>query len=763
MAGIFTVATLPNIARAPNMSTVIDETNIILESFLVGQAVGFVNALILFPQSCRGVFRKDMGACLDELVAVTQAQRKCMEYILIKRFSTGEETTSISSISQLEAALQRFVNAVAKIGRDGEYAAREISWGILDHSRLEEISSLLVDLIPPASGLSSVADLLQLHIDGYNDMNGHCDTNNDLSVEDDWQHLEAAMDQYSRKMSEEIIRGIEHAKLRLQLTKGHSPFNRCRVRKADEEHQGVTSNPGDVGYLESYRDVFNKNHMLSQDSNSMTNNKLLDCFIQHRPQVGNLSQYTSEMHSSTLRYFLFLHSQTILSSLGEELLKLLIYLDDCYTQPKRLLIPYFLRPSYWVGKLVRLSDFRRDGSAQNTDTQPNFKLDYMRKICAGFRSDHAAHGLRGICAIMTIAIIAFLHDSQDFYFAQRFLWALFAILLSMARTAGSSTFLLIGRVLGTIASMVTSYIIWYAVDEKTPGILILLWLWFIVIGYLFVKFPDFFSIWFVALIASIVMIANELQTRKLGKEVVLQSGQAVYAPYIIFPYRLAVVTLGVGTGYFWTVFPYPLSEHSELRQIIAKTMYELAHYYMCIQQTIIARLHGNFGDLGDKTSPGSHLQAARRRIFHKYQALNTRSKTSFQFLDWEFALGGRFPKQTYGEMLSILERLGSYMTLASYVSRELKVPDAASSWWANDPTGTAEAHLTPDGITARMIILHSALSRAHPLPPELAVLKIPHLGEFLTRDVPADEGFAAAALIHTVNWYLIRDVNRLTQ
>lgn len=259
------------------------------------------------------------------------------------------------------------------------------------------------------------------------------------------------------------------------------------------------------------------------------------------------------------------------------------------------------------------------------------------------------------------------------------------------------------------------------------------------------------------------MIANELQVRKLGEAAIIQSGQAVYRPYIIFPYRLAVVTLGVLVGYFWTIFPYPLSEHSELRENMAKAMYGLARYYMCVQQTILARLSGNFGDVSDKTSPGFHLQAARRRIFHKYQTLSTRAKTGYKFLDWEFSLGGRFPKQTYGEMLSILERLVSYMTLASYVSRDLKAPDATSSWWAHDPTGTAQVHLTPGGVTTRMIILHSALSRAHPLPPELAELSIPHLGDFLTRDVPADERFAAAALIHSVNWYLIREINRLTE
>ena len=88
---------------------------------------------------------------------------------------------------------------------------------------------------------------------------------------------------------------------------------------------------------------------------------------------------------------------------------------------------------------------------------------------------------------MTIAILAFLQASHHFYFAQRFLWALFAILLSMSRTTGSSTFLLLGRVFGTLASAIASYIIWYIVDKRTPGILVLLWIWFVCIG-VFCKF-----------------------------------------------------------------------------------------------------------------------------------------------------------------------------------------------------------------------------------------------------------------------------------
>lgn len=103
------------------------------------------------------------------------------------------------------------------------------------------------------------------------------------------------------------------------------------------------------------------------------------------------------------------------------------------------------------------------------------------------------------------------------------------------------------------------------------------------------------------------------------------------------------------------------------------------------------------------------------------------------------------------------------MTLAGYVSRALKRLPAESTWWTADQTNTAHEHLALDDVSTRLIILHSALSRAHPLPPQLKELQMPDLSDFLSRDVPAEEGFAVTALIHTVNWYMINDINRLTQ
>ncbi len=101
-----------------------------------------------------------------------------------------------------------------------------------------------------------------------------------------------------------------------------------------------------------------------------------------------------------------------------------------------------------------------------------------------FCSRYGLFGLRGACAMMTIGITAFLHSSRTFYSEQRFIWALYAIVLSLNETSGSSIQSLCFRFLGTLASMLASYLIWYIFDKHTSGISVLLWIWFGVLGFL---------------------------------------------------------------------------------------------------------------------------------------------------------------------------------------------------------------------------------------------------------------------------------------
>lgn len=75
--------------------------------------------------------------------------------------------------------------------------------------------------------------------------------------------------------------------------------------------------------------------------------------------------------------------------------------------------------------------------------------------------------------------------------------------------------------------MVFSLAIWYIPDQKTPGIIVILWL-FIFIEYYFVKFPRLVSTVIITVTTQLVIVGYELQVRKLGEDVATRSGQPYY-------------------------------------------------------------------------------------------------------------------------------------------------------------------------------------------------------------------------------------------
>lgn len=95
----------------------------------------------------------------------------------------------------------------------------------------------------------------------------------------------------------------------------------------------------------------------------------------------------------------------------------------------------------------------------------------IRTIPRFLGSLESSFGFRVACATMTVGIVAFLKDSQKFFIEQRLVWAMIIIAIGMTVTAGQSVFGFFTRVAGTALSMVFSLVIWYIVDQKTPGVI----------------------------------------------------------------------------------------------------------------------------------------------------------------------------------------------------------------------------------------------------------------------------------------------------
>lgn len=66
---------------------------------------------------------------------------------------------------------------------------------------------------------------------------------------------------------------------------------------------------------------------------------------------------------------------------------------------------------------------------------------------------------------------------------------------------------------------VASFIVWYIVDEKVPGVIVMTWVATVIGYYFLMKFPRFAVACMIAIITMIMIIGYELQVKVLGIQV----------------------------------------------------------------------------------------------------------------------------------------------------------------------------------------------------------------------------------------------------
>lgn len=152
----------------------------------------------------------------------------------------------------------------------------------------------------------------------------------------------------------------------------------------------------------------------------------------------------------------------------------------------------------------------------------------IRTISHFLGSPESAFGFRVACATLTIGIVAFLKETQVFFMEQRLVWAMVIISIGMSMTSGQTIFGLFGRIMGTTLSVIFSIVIWYIVDQKTAGVIVMLWFFIFLEMYFFLKFPRFIRVWLICIVTQILIIGYELQVRKIGIKASSASGQPYY-------------------------------------------------------------------------------------------------------------------------------------------------------------------------------------------------------------------------------------------
>lgn len=687
---------------------------------LAGLAISTATSLLILPMTSRKAVFKQMAGYIGSLRSALNAHAAYFETLerddMFGRAETYDDSREkfgkkgkvySPEAEAIRGAIRQITDIHAKLHGDLTFAKREFALGKLGPNSLQRIFRHLRQIMIPVVGLSFVVDIFQ-RLSDYNRWNQPLDLSSPVVPEDvrhrvvrEWNDIMSAVHDPFATMIQTIDEGLQHTSYVLRLTK---PPKRTAVTPTDSSDSGQdegkdveasaeSTAPGEKGFTAHFEKKLGEfrsaKRLALQTWAEEKGITLPPDFFDHPSSVESLKGDffdTSASHQDRSRrqLYLFLYMEQLLYSTGQTVFEFVRYADDVAASGKlsrtRLIIPGAARTWKWAKSFLKPEDTHGDDNMGDVHTQNNIlelgeayrhrkdpehlppetlfqKVgDKVRVIPWFLRSFESTYGFRVACATMTIAVISFLHDTQSFFTKQRLVWAMIMINLSMSPTSGQSIFSFVLRIAGTVIAMIASLLIWYIPDQKTPGIIVFLFLFISAAFYIPIKMFRFRVIGIISIVTTAMIIGYELQVRKVGEKIATSNGQPYYPIYLLAPYRLATVSGGIAVAFIWTFFPYPISEHSVLRQSLGASLYLLANYYSIIHETISARMRGDEGDVTLKSSAGRKLEKARHKVFSKQMLMLNGLRTYSEFLQWEVPIGGKFPMEKYDSIILCVEK-----------------------------------------------------------------------------------------------------------
>jgi hypothetical protein len=149
-------------------------------------------------------------------------------------------------------------------------------------------------------------------------------------------------------------------------------------------------------------------------------------------------------------------------------------------------------------------------------------------------------------------------------------------------------------------------------------------------------------------------------------------------------------------------------------------MYLLAHYFTAINETLKSRLHNTAGDEKVKSSPAHKLTKTRRRLFGKLLLVLPSLNQHATFQRFEPTIGGKFPRETYLDIIQRATRIMSYLTLISHSVTWQPHPSHQDRAWIEALSVLlTDVSSTKDTIICTLALLSNSLQNGHPLPPNI--------------------------------------------
>ncbi|KAI9671357.1 MAG: hypothetical protein M1831_004266 [Alyxoria varia] len=787
--------------RFPNMDTGISFILQLMKAFLTGLALSVGVAFVVLPITSR---QSSFGTITAELNAFRASWKAYMVYV--KAFEkdnlfipqppakspgknrwwqskdrTEPKPTPKPAVKDVKDAIAETRVQHGKLQADLTFAKRELAYAKLDGSDIAEISRLLRYIMVPIIGLGSFVDIFQRIAESQqwdkldlsdNEFESEVVRESSARSFAEWQKIMKTLHEPFEKITAAMDDAVEHILLTLELKKPAKKKTKKQGKNSgtdsDIESKGEAVVPGDrafAGWYAEQTDKFYQSRVVSirhwcEEKNTDVPSDMFTTQFMPWPENRNEGIFSNTKSRDQRQIYLILYVESMLHSTSTSVLSLVHFAESkvasgCMSK-NRLIQPPLHRLKKWLHSV-----FSEEDDTPNTDHRTMAELSTPTSTNLGpalnnafrkkdpehlpatniwqrlgntirvfprlMRSPHSQFGFRAACATMSIAIIAYLRDSADFF-----------------NVSSASNFLL--RVVGSVLAMLASYVIYYIVDGHTPGVIVFLFLWIFSNFYIVLKHPKYAVVGMISAITPVLIIGFELQAQKLGIEATEASGQVYYPPYEFAPYRVAVVAGGLLVAYFWTVFPYPITEHGELRRETGEATFLLSCLCAVVRETVrekVAKGHlgedngdsentnggraGGGSGGGESTSEGSHagrrssttshesqggikpfggkspggqdhrgkesidrLPKTRLKLFTKTSSLVTQLRQSSEFTRWQISIGGKFPKETYDGIIGGVEKVLESVALVGFAGGLFVKGGGGGGLGGRDNTGVSD-------------------------------------------------------------------------
>ncbi|KAL3457126.1 MFS transporter [Aspergillus heterothallicus] len=737
----------------------------LLKGFMIGFAIAGGVSLVVYPVTSRGDVFRDVQRYVSGIAGVLRAQVEFVEGSeevvggrggLLERTRTarslrGEAGTGEADVEERKRKLQAAITGLnalhGKLQADLSYAKNEVAWGKLSADDLSRIGGLLRNILLPLSGMTMLPNILDMIVTNNDDFSDFGDGSE--------KRLETRqlLDILKRQLigcADLVNTGLQYSLLKLEILK--PKHLKRRPGQGDEETGNGNLDPTRPDFTSLFDQRVQEYSL--QRKNVPKALASLATMESERTDIP-ISDDQTVAADADVRQELFLI--LFMSQLEESLLKaatdFISFADgkvaDGTMQRSRIIFPR-ISIIEWLSLSKKGDNEGPATSSQDTETRKYPDPEHLppsnawekastvlRHISHLIKSEESVFGFRVAAASFCVGILAYLHQTQDFFVRQRCIWAMIVIVIGMSPTSGQTMLGFVTRIAATVVSLALSLMVWYIPDQKTAGVIVFLYLANVFEYYFYITKPQLFGPSVIAIVTLNVIVGYELQIRKLGLEAGTSNGQPYYPIYLFGPYKLAAVAAGCAISFFWVIFPYPVSSKSTLRTAIGRSLFILAKFYSCMHTTIELWMNGELGNIQDSRSASRRLERARHAIFREEMVLLNSLRTLSHFSRFEPPVGGRFPKAAYDNIIAEIQRVLVSMALMARTAQSLETPSAATlvdevdaheyehehelRWSTRLATIALESTaFKSHSITSLLCHLGSSITNAQPLPPYLS-------------------------------------------